>query len=86
MSIGYDAFYDCRELKRVWVDHGDSERIKGLLSKSGMNVSGVTFLEPALSHSVTFDVGAHGTRIGGGALSQTVNHGEAAEAPLVQSD
>ena len=86
VSIGYDAFSDCRELKKVWVDNGDSERIKGLLSKSGMNVSGVTFLEPALSHLVTFDVGVHGTRIGGGALSQMVNHGEAAEAPLVQAD
>ena len=34
-------------------------------------------------YSVTFDLGAYGTRSGGGALAQTIVHGEAATAPTV---
>jgi sulfatase modifying factor 1 len=35
------------------------------------------------SYTVTFDLGAYGTRSGGGALVQTVLHGEAATAPTL---
>jgi len=33
--------------------------------------------------AVTFDLGAHGSRVGGGALSQVVDYGAAAEEPVV---
>ena len=36
--------------------------------------------------TVTFDIGAHGTRTGGGALTQTVVWGEAAESPTITAD
>ena len=36
--------------------------------------------------TVTFDIGAHGTRTGGGALTQTVVWGEAAESPSITAD
>jgi formylglycine-generating enzyme required for sulfatase activity len=36
-------------------------------------------------YTVTFDPGDHGTRTGGGALSQIVVHGSAAEAPTVEA-
>lgn len=39
-----------------------------------------------VTHLVTFDAGEHGTRIGGGSLSQTVGYGSSAVAPIVQSD
>ena len=35
------------------------------------------------SYTVEFDLGAHGTRTGGGALTQTVAHANSATAPLV---
>lgn len=38
------------------------------------------------AHTVTFDLGEHGTRVGGGELEQTVAHGEAAVAPTVKAD
>ena len=37
------------------------------------------------SYTVTFDLGAYGTRSGGGALVQTVPRGEAATAPAVEA-
>lgn len=38
------------------------------------------------SYTVTFDLGDHGTRGGGGALEQEVNHGESALAPQVEAE
>jgi len=35
----------------------------------------------AIAHTVTFDLGAHGTRAGGGALTQSIIHGSQAWAP-----
>ena len=37
-------------------------------------------------HTVTFDLGTHGTRTGGGGLVQAVTHGGAAAAPVVEAD
>jgi hypothetical protein len=37
-------------------------------------------------HTVTFDLGAYGTRTGGGDLSQQVAHGDAAAAPVFSVD
>ena len=38
---------------------------------------------PDISHAVTFDLGTHGVRIGGGELSQSVKHLDAAKAPAI---
>ena len=38
---------------------------------------------PIENHSVTFDLGEHGTRVGGGELNQAVVHGGAAVAPII---
>lgn len=40
-------------------------------------------LPPTTKYTVTFDLGTHGTRIGGGELSQQVESGKAATAPTV---
>ncbi|MFA4837301.1 MAG: Ig-like domain-containing protein, partial [Dehalococcoidia bacterium] len=39
-----------------------------------------------VAHTVTFNLGTHGTQTGGGALVQTVAHGSAATAPEVQAN
>ena len=41
---------------------------------------------PTITYSVTFDLGEHGTRTGGGALKQRVVEGGDAVAPVVQPD
>lgn len=41
---------------------------------------------PQTSHTVTFNLGGHGIRTGGGELSQTVMYGHAAIAPVVTPD
>ncbi|MFA4837722.1 MAG: InlB B-repeat-containing protein, partial [Dehalococcoidia bacterium] len=46
----------------------------------------VTAQYTQITHTVTFNLGAHGTRTGGGALVQTVAHGSAATAPEVQAN
>ncbi|MDD3952550.1 MAG: InlB B-repeat-containing protein, partial [Lentisphaeria bacterium] len=38
------------------------------------------------TYSVTFDLGEHGTRIGGGELQQSVREGQAAEEPLLATE
>ena len=44
-SIGYWAFYGCSGLKSVYVSLGDGDRVKGLVSSSGLDVNGVSFIE-----------------------------------------
>ena len=44
-SIGEWAFYDCSWLAKVYVSIGDVDRVKGLMTGSGFDVSGVSFIE-----------------------------------------
>lgn len=44
-NIGSLAFYDCTELKTVYVSLGDAERVKGLMTDKGVDVSKLTFVE-----------------------------------------
>ena len=54
-SIGDNAFYGCSGLTSVYVSHGDANRIKDLLVASGLDISGVNFIELAPpSFKVTF--------------------------------
>ena len=48
-SIGLYAFYQCNRLTTVHVVKGDTGRVKGLLSGSGHDVSGLTFVEDVSS-------------------------------------
>ena len=48
-SIGLYAFYQCNRLTTVHVVKGDTGRVKGLLSGSGHDVSGLTFVEDVAS-------------------------------------
>ena len=88
VSIEADAFNGCNSLKTVYVDSGDLDRVRGMMSDSGFNVTDVLFIELGglVSHTVTFDLGEHGTRTGGGELVQTVTNGCAAVAPEVEAD
>ena len=45
-----------------------------------------THQAPPAQYAVTFDLGEHGTRAGGGALTQTIEHGGAATAPIVTAN
>ena len=51
MEIGQDAFL-YTALSTVNVDYGDGERVKAHLAASGLDVSGLTFVEP---YKLTFD-------------------------------
>ena len=45
-TIGSDAFYYCRSLRTVFVDIGDSDRIRNCMSSFyGVNVDNITFVE-----------------------------------------
>ena len=48
-SIGLYAFYQCNRLTTVHVVKGDTGRVKGLLSGSGHDLSGLTFVEDVAS-------------------------------------
>lgn len=48
--------------------------------------SAITATYRLKTYSATFSLDDHGTRTGGGELSQTVEHGGAAEAPIVEAD
>jgi hypothetical protein len=48
--------------------------------------SGCLYMGGAITHTVTFSLGLHGTRAGGGDLSQTVNHGSSATSPTVTAN
>ena len=53
------------------------------ISESSRSESNVFVLDTRLTYTVSFDLGAYGTRSGGGALEQTVSHGDAASAPTL---
>lgn len=82
-NIGPDAIAYCYKLEIVVTDYGDSERIKGMLDPW---TSGLVFVERDPPHIVKFDLAGYGTRVGGGELEQRINHGDAAEAPIVQAN
>lgn len=46
----------------------------------------IVALDPSVKHTVAFDLGEHGTRTGGGALSQDVGESSAAVAPEIVAD
>ena len=52
-NIGLSAFSDCSGLMSVYVSKGDVDRVKGLMTSSGFDVTGVAFIEQ--SCKVTFD-------------------------------
>ncbi|MBP7427906.1 MAG: right-handed parallel beta-helix repeat-containing protein [Candidatus Hydrogenedentes bacterium] len=59
----------------------------GAARQVGIIVDMGAYEYPALvTHTVTFDPGAHGTRSGGGALVQVVEHHGAATAPILVTD
>ena len=47
-SIGDYAFYGCSGLATVYVEMGDTKRVKALLEVSGLDVSKLTFVEEAM--------------------------------------
>lgn len=50
-AIGEDAFNGCIALSTVYVDSGDTNRVKGLFTASGVtNVDELTFIEPDKNH------------------------------------
>jgi len=60
--------------------HRSAERTYYLAGFPG-SIFGFRMWAPAPSHTLTFDLGAHGARTGGGALTQQVPDGGAATAP-----
>ena len=82
-SIGKDAFLGCTSLKTFYVQSGDLQRVKDLVESSGFSVKGTEWVELC---SVSFELGAHGKRIGGGELNQVVASGDAAIPPTVEPD
>ena len=90
-DIGRGAFDYCSDLSTVYVENGDRDRIRGLLEASDFDVSSVQIVEkgevpPVTTHVVTFDLGVHAERCGGGALIQTVVAGESAAEPDIWED
>ena len=82
LSIGYNAFSGCTQLTKVYVSAGDTERVKVLMADSGRSLAVITFIEQTV-FTVTFDLGEHGQRTGGGEFSQKIAGGQAAVAPVV---
>ena len=82
LSIGYNAFSGCSQLTKVYVTAGDAERVEGLMANCGRSLDLITFIEQTV-FIVTFDLGEHGRRTGGGELSQKIPGGQAAVAPLM---
>ena len=44
-SVEKNAFFGCANLTLIKVDRGDTKRVDGLLTASGMSTTGITFLE-----------------------------------------
>jgi len=86
-NIEYGAFSLCKSLATVYVSTGDTARVRGMIanSDSKINVNALQFVEKN-SITVVFDLGDHGTRVGGGALSQEIAYGQAAESPVVTAE
>ena len=66
-SIGDSAFKDCSSLKTVYVAIGDTRRIKNMLSGSGLDVSGLQFVESGTA-------GEGGEEGDGGGFDGSVKH------------
>jgi hypothetical protein len=77
LFIGQDTYYKDQAFQGAI----DDVRLYG----RGLSVSEISALADAYSlvptHTVSFDLGAHGTRTGGGELTQTIDHGDAATEP-----
>lgn len=57
-TISSTAFAGCRGLREVLTDYGDSERIKGLLTSAGVDLSEVSVIEWQLPWPVVMPAGA----------------------------
>jgi hypothetical protein len=81
------------------INHGAAASVPTVTANTGWTFTGwdvafgnitsnltVTAQYSIVTYTVTFDLAGKGTRSGGGALSQTVNHGEAATAPTVTAN
>ena len=71
VSIGRDAFYWCTALRTVITDNGCADQVKGLMTGSGFNVSGVRFVEKKE------DGGPYEEEIDGILWAYTINNGKA---------
>ena len=80
--IGERAFYGCSGLTTVRVYKGEAERVKRLYDWP-IAVKFVESGDSSAVYTVTFDLGEHGVRTGGGELVQEVAEGEAAVPPEV---
>lgn len=89
--IGLAAFGSCDKLCKVVVDFGDTSRVRRMIEFSGFDVTRLAFqelplppiVEPVVIHKVTFDLGEHGLRSGGGELVQYVTNTCSAVAPEI---
>lgn len=83
-NIGGSAFYWCENLATVKVERGDADRVRQMMAASGVDVSKLNFVTVEFVN-VSFDLGEHGRRTGGGWINQRLEKGASAVSPTVEA-
>ena len=84
-DIGYYAFDSCKNIETIYVSPGRTQSVKDLMRRAGFYSDTPKYVE-IRKVTLTFDLGAHGCRSGGGELVQKVMTGTEVVPPEVNPD